>query len=93
MPTIDSSGVTEYLDEIQKALHAVDGTLGQVKIENATDPADVQRALTELEQIVDRAFAPYIGNPTVRALAEQMRARYKEQMLQQVEAKKREASK
>lgn len=68
----------------------MNGNLGQVKIDNVTDPQDVQRALVQVEEIVDRAFAPYIGNPTVLALATQMKAGYKEQMLRQTEAKKRE---
>jgi hypothetical protein len=88
----DFSGITEYLDEVQRALRAVDGNLGQVKIDNVTDPQDVQRALAQVEEIVDRAFAPYISNPTVRALAAQMKAGYKDQMLRQIETKRREIS-
>jgi hypothetical protein len=89
---IDFSGMTDYLHELQKALSAVSGNLGQVKINDVTDPKDVERALADLEGIVDHAFAPYIGNPTVRGMAEQMKASYKEGMLEQVEAKKREIS-
>lgn len=92
MFNIDLSGVTGYLDELQRALEAVNGSLGQVKIDNVTDPQDVQGALAQVDEIVDRAFAPYIGNATVRELAAQMKASYKEQMLQKVEAKKREIS-
>ncbi len=87
---IDFRDVSQHLDEVQKALQAVNGSLGQVKIDNVTDPQNVQRALAQVEEIVDRAFAPYFRNQTVRELAAQMKTSYKEQMLQQVEAKKQE---
>jgi hypothetical protein len=87
---VDFSGAIEYLDEIQEALKTVAGDLGQVKINDVTSENDVAQAVTELEGIVDRAFARFVHNPTVRGMAEQMKTSYKEQMLQKVEEKRRE---
>ena len=89
---MDFSGLTDYLDEVQKALAAVNGGLGEVKINDVNDQGDVDRALGELSGIIDRAFAPYVANPTVREIAEGMKASYKAQVLRQVGAKRAEAA-
>ena len=87
MIEFDISGLTEYLDEISAAMKAVDGNLGQVKIDNVDDPAEVKRALSELNAIVDKAFSAHVSNPTVVAIAEQMKGSYRAQMLQLLKRK------
>ena len=70
----------QNLDEVQRALGSLDGTIATLKF-NPKNPASVQDAIRQMETAVDQRVAPYAGNALVIKLAEAMKARYREHVL------------
>jgi hypothetical protein len=80
---IDSSGVERHFNELRKATKALEAP---VNVEfNPSDPTDVERAISQIESTIDKRVSPFRGNEAVRGLADQIKARFREQIKQKVE--------
>lgn len=67
--------------EAQEAFEALDGELGSVQF-NPTDPASIEQAIQDVETIIDRACAPYAQNAFVAPLIDEMKAKYREAIVE-----------
>ncbi len=79
--------LSKQLEEAQKAAQALDGEIGTLRF-NPADPQDVQRAIKEMERIVDARFAPCRSNPLVQPFADATKETFRKHILEQA----REAS-
>lgn len=68
---------TRQLDEAQKALASIDGDLGEVRF-SPDDPASIERAIQDVEAMIDERLSAYATNPIVGPLAEEMKEQYRE---------------
>lgn len=73
------------LKEAQTALSELDGDLGSVSF-NPNDPASIERAIEEVARIVDSRVGAHASNPIVRPIAEQLKSKYREQILERAAA-------
>ncbi|MEY2160315.1 MULTISPECIES: hypothetical protein [unclassified Rhodanobacter] len=64
--------LTRQLSEAEKAIASIDGDLGSVNF-NPNDPESIERAIIEVENLVDSKLHDYADNPLVTQLAEQMK--------------------
>lgn len=74
-------GLQRELREAQKAFAALHGEIAAVQF-NPTDASSVEVAIAEMERAINARIAPYHANPLVAGLADQMKASYREQILQ-----------
>ena len=77
--------LTRELDDAQKAMEALDGELGTVRFD-PHDPASIEAAIQEVERLVDERVGSYASNSIVGPLAEQMKERYREAILEKAAA-------
>ena len=73
------------LSDAQKALQGVDGELGSVSF-NPQDPASIEAAMAQVDAMIDEKLGNYASNPLIGRLAEQMKASYREQLLERAAA-------
>lgn len=73
--------LTKNLDEAQKALAEIDGELGQVSF-NPNDPASIEAAIQDIENIIDERLGAYSSNPIIAPLIDAMKDRYREGLLE-----------
>jgi len=83
--------LTRNLEELRKAMEAVNGTIGMVEIKNINDPEEVKRGIAEMERAIDERLSPFLRNPSVKEIAKAMKESYRQQLLEAVEEKKKEA--
>lgn len=69
--------LTRQLRDAEKAIASIDGELGSVSF-NPSDPESIERAIVEVENIVDARLLDYANNPLVAQLAEQMKEQFRE---------------
>nr|WP_319514368.1 nucleotide-binding protein [uncultured Cohaesibacter sp.] len=74
--------ILKELDQAQKALANLDGTLTTVEFD-PDQPASIQAAISKMESAVDACVAPYARNPMVIELAEGAKAQLAEQIREQ----------
>lgn len=77
------TGLEEFsrqLADAQKALEGLDGELGTVRF-NPDDPASIEAAIQEVEALVGARLGPYLSNPIIAPLAEQMIEKYREAII------------
>jgi hypothetical protein len=77
--------LTRQLDEAQKALAAVDGELGSVNF-NPHDPASIEAAVQQVEMMIDERLGSYASNPIIAPIAQQMKERYREAIVEKAAA-------
>lgn len=77
--------LTRELDDAQKAMEALDGELGTVRFD-PHDPGSIEAAIQEVERMVDERIGSYASNSIVGPLAEQMKERYREAILEKAAA-------
>lgn len=77
--------LTKNLDEAQKALAEIDGELGQVSF-NPNDPASIEAAIQDVENIVDQRLGTYSSNPIIAPLIDAMKDSYRESILEKAAA-------
>lgn len=77
------------LDEVSDAIAALDGDICQVKV-NPNDPADVERAIAEMENAVDVKISRFRDNPWVNQIADAAKKRFREELLNRVQNAKSE---
>ena len=80
--------LNECLHEISGALRSINGKLGTVKIANVLDASEVERAVAEIEDIVDSRLSQRSHHPTVTQLADKMKADYRQKIVDAVEVQK-----
>ncbi len=69
------------LKQAQDALDNLDGELGVVSF-NPEDPASIDQAISQVEQIIDQRVAGLERNPIVASFVEQMKEQYREGILE-----------
>jgi hypothetical protein len=72
--------LTRQLSEAEKAIASIDGDLGSVNF-NPNDPESIERAIIEVENLVDSKLHDYADNPLVTQLAEQMKEQLRETII------------
>jgi hypothetical protein len=69
--------LARQLSEAEKVIASIDGELGSVNF-YPNDPESIERAIAEVENIVDTRLQDYADNPLVAQLADQMREQFRE---------------
>ena len=72
--------LSRQLTDAQKALEALDGELGTVSFD-PDDPASIEAAIQSVEAIIDERLGPYTSNPIIAPLAEEMKEKYREAII------------
>ncbi len=65
------------LDQMQKAVSALDGKICTIQFD-AEDPADVNRAIREMEAAVDKKLAPYRHSQFAKQVGDATKQRFRE---------------
>lgn len=68
------------LKDVEQALNELDGELGVVNFD-PHDPASIEAAIQSVNRMINSRIEPYTDNPTVGALADQMKESYRENIL------------
>ncbi|HGO6123297.1 hypothetical protein WI44_00190 [Burkholderia cepacia] len=76
--------LTRQLDEASRAFQSLDGEIATVRVVPG-DEESVQAAIREMEAAVDQKAAQYRGNPLVDRVVEQLKARYREHIIERSE--------
>ncbi|CAM3956552.1 Phage protein [Bordetella tumbae] len=69
------------LKDAQRALSELDGELGVVNFD-PNDPASIEAAIQSVNRMIDERVGEYSANPIVGPLADQMKEKYRESILQ-----------
>jgi len=69
------------LKDAQRALSELDGELGGVNFD-PNDPASIEGAIQSVSRMIDDRLGEYSSNPIVVPLAEQMKEKYRESILE-----------
>ncbi|SEQ36629.1 hypothetical protein SAMN03080615_01232 [Amphritea atlantica] len=69
------------LKQAEQALNELDGELGVVNFD-PHEPVSIEAAIQSVNRMIDNRVEPYVDNPIVESLAEQMKERYRENILQ-----------
>ncbi len=72
--------LSKQLSDAQKALEMLDGELGTVSFD-PDDPASIEAAIQSVETIIDDRLGPFVSNPIIAPLAEQMKEKYREAII------------
>ena len=72
--------LSRQLTDAQRALESLDGELGTVSF-NPNDPASVEAAIQSVEAIVGTRLGPFMRNPIIAPLAEKMKAKYRQAII------------
>ncbi len=73
--------LSQQLKDAEKALSGIDGDIGTVNF-NPNDPASIEAAIQEVENMIDEKLSQYEHNPIVASLAESMKEQYREGIVQ-----------
>ncbi|MNS06315.1 hypothetical protein D3C72_377370 [compost metagenome] len=82
--------LSRKLNELSKFAKDIDGHLGEVKF-NPNDPSDIERAIAEMEALVDERASNYSRNDAIQNIADQMKETYRRAILDKAAAKRLEA--
>lgn len=69
------------LKEAQEALATLDGDLGTVNFD-PSDPASIDLAVQSVETMIDERLGRYMNNPMIAPLAEEMKAKYRDAIIE-----------
>lgn len=69
------------LKEAEKTLSELDGKLGVINFD-PDEPASIEAAIQSVMRMIDSRIEPYVDNPIVGSLADQMKENYRESILQ-----------
>ncbi|ENK3932928.1 hypothetical protein [Pseudomonas aeruginosa] len=69
------------LKDAQRVLSELDGELGVVNFD-PSDPVSIESAIQSVNRLIDERLGVYSANPIVGPLAEQMKEKYRETILQ-----------
>lgn len=73
------------LKDAERALSELDGELGVVNFD-PNDPASIEGAIQSINRMIDERLGEYSSNPIVGPLAEQMKEKYRESILEKAAA-------
>ena len=73
------------LKDAERALSELDGELGVVNFD-PNDPASIEGAIQSVNRMIDERLGEYSSNPIVGPLAEQMKEKYRESVLEKAAA-------
>ena len=82
--------LSRKLDELSKFARDIDGHLGEVTF-SPSDPGDIERAVAEMEAMVDERAAGYSRNDAVQNIAAEMKERYRQAILDKAAASRLES--
>ena len=68
------------LEEASRAFKSLGGELGHVTVEPGNQ-ASVQAAIVQVEATIDQKAAPYRGNELVDSMVEQLKKRYRDEII------------
>ena len=71
------------LGNAREALKTLDGEIATVQF-SPEDQASVEAAIADMKLAIDSSVAGYAGNPFVAQIAEQMKVKYENHILEQV---------
>lgn len=74
------------LKDAQRAFQSLDGTLTTLKF-NPDDPQSVKAAIRQMEAAIDSKTAAYRGNTLVSNVAQQLKDKYREKILERAKKK------
>lgn len=83
-------GVSKSLNEASKALEGLQENLGSVSFD-PHDPASIDRAMREVDAMVDDKLGDYSSNAIIGPLAEQMKEQYRAAIRERAAAARLEA--
>lgn len=69
------------LKDASRALGALDGELGTVRFD-PYDPSSIEAAIQQISHIIDEKVSGYSSNPIIGPLADEMKERYRESIIQ-----------
>lgn len=81
--------LSRKLDELSKFAKEIDGHLGEVKF-NPRDPGEIERAIAEMETMVDEKASSYSHNDAIQNIADQMKEKYRQAILDKAAASRLE---
>ena len=87
MFNVTVSGLDELQNqfkELAKAIDTLNGQICEIKV-NPDDPADIQRAIREVEDAVNSRISAFRDNPLIVQVGEAAKGRFREQLLQRIE--------
>lgn len=73
------------LEQAQEAIAAIDGELGTVSF-NPDDPASIEAAIQEVARLIDERLGYYASNPIIEPMAESLKEKYREGILEKAAA-------
>lgn len=81
--------LSRSLDELSQFSKDIDGHIGEVRF-SPHDPSDIQRAIAEMEAMIDERSASYSRNEHVQNIASELKERYRQAILEKAAAKRLE---
>jgi hypothetical protein len=78
-------GLNRQLEEAQKAFAELDGELGTITF-TADDPASIESAIRQVEEMIDARVGQYSSNPFVAPLIEGAKEQYREAIIEKAAA-------
>lgn len=73
--------IQKNLKDAQHALSELDGELGVVNFD-PNDPSSIEAAIQSVNRMIDERLGEYSSNPIVGPLAEEMKEKYRESILE-----------
>jgi hypothetical protein len=77
--------LSRQLTDAQRAIESLDSDLGTVSFD-PEDPASIDAAIQSVEAIIDEKLGPYASNPIIAPLAENMKEKYRESIVDRAAA-------
>lgn len=72
---------SKTLDEAQTAMRAIDGEIGKVSFD-PSEAGSIERAVQEMENMMDRLLGEYAQNPIVAPMIYAMKERYRDAIIE-----------
>ena len=72
--------LTRQLEEASRVFKSLGGELARVTVVPG-DQASVQAAIQQVEMAIDQKAAPYRGNDLVESMVEQLKKRYRDELI------------
>lgn len=77
--------LTRQLEEASRVFKSLGGELEQIALEPGNQ-ASVQAAIQQVEAIIDQKAAPYRGNELVDSMVQQLKKRYRDEIIRRGKA-------
>ena len=79
--------LSRQIEDATKALESLDGKLTNVSFD-PSDPGSIEIAIQQVNTVIDERVAPYADNPFVASLAENMKAKYRDMIIDKAAAER-----